>query len=143
MAQNLSGGLIWPTLQSEKKIFEGQKKSEIPFTGPLKIKKLTLIHCQYEFLDFWLDKLSFQQNICPSSEPLKTYCPQGEKVPLITKFSVFEKPLNREMSEFEPSEYIRMRESAEDIKTRSSKQSMPKISSIKRPIRKVTPKGPI
>ena len=31
IAQNLPGGLIWPTLQSEKKIFGGQKKSGIPY----------------------------------------------------------------------------------------------------------------
>ena len=31
MAQILSGGLIRPTLESEKKIFGGQKKSGIPY----------------------------------------------------------------------------------------------------------------
>ena len=31
MAQNLEGRLIRPTLQSQKKILRGQKKSEIPY----------------------------------------------------------------------------------------------------------------
>ena len=31
IAQNLSGSLIRPTLQSEKKIFKGQKTSGIPY----------------------------------------------------------------------------------------------------------------
>ena len=32
MAQIFSGGLVRPTLQSENKIFEGQKKSRIPYS---------------------------------------------------------------------------------------------------------------
>ena len=95
--------------------------------------ELTLTDCQYEFLDFWLGKLFFQQKICPSSEPLTTNCPQGEKVPPITKFSELEKPLKREISEFDPREYMRMRESAELIRTRSSRQSIPETYLYKRP----------
>ena len=34
MAQNLSGGLIRPTLQSEKKIFGGKKNGKSLFSAP-------------------------------------------------------------------------------------------------------------
>ena len=42
IAQILPGGLIWPTLQSEKKTFGGQKKRLIPyFQAPLMTQKKT------------------------------------------------------------------------------------------------------
>ena len=69
IAQNLSGGLIRPTLQSEKKTFGGQeKKFDSLFSGPLTLRRLKKIFshfCRFsQILRRWLIfKLYYQIKI--------------------------------------------------------------------------------